>query len=278
VVKKNRDFVFNGQIYAGKGRLNLFGKNFFFHYDEFKLDLNEIDSVQFSVPIMPIKKDMYDNEILTEVKTVIEAVTGDLKIDDPSNKSGVRTDSFPGFPIFQSFEDSYAYYDKSSIYNGVYDRDRFSFHLQPFEIDSLDSYTGKGLWFAGTFESAGIFPTFDDTLRLQTDYSLGFTRKTPTDGFVIYGGKGKYHNDIYLSHKGLRGNGNFEYLTAKASADKIFFFPDSTNLYTQEFAITEVVAGIEFPSVINTETYVHFMPFQDRLEADKMHVGFSINY
>jgi hypothetical protein len=98
-------------------------------------------------------------------------------------------------------------------------------------------------------------------LRLQPDYSLGFTRKTPTDGFVIYGGKGKYHNDIYLSHKGLRGNGNFEYLTAKASADKIFFFPDSTNLYTQEFAITEVVAGIEFPSVINTETYVHFIRF-----------------
>ena len=31
VVKKNRDFIFNGQIYAGRGRLNLFGKNFFFH-------------------------------------------------------------------------------------------------------------------------------------------------------------------------------------------------------------------------------------------------------
>jgi hypothetical protein len=269
VVKKNRDFIFNGQIYAGKGRVNLFGKNFFFHYDEFKLDLNEIDSVQLSVPIMPIKKDMYGNEILTEVKTVIEAVTGDLRIDDPSNKSGVRTDSFPGFPIFQSFEDSYAYYDKSSIYNGVYDRDRFSFHLQPFEIDSLDSYTGKGLWFAGTFESAGIFPTFDDTLRLQTDYSLGFTRKTPTDGFAIYSGKGKYYNDIHLSHKGLKGSGNFEYLTAKASADEIFFFPDSTNLYTQAFAIAEVVSGIEFPSVINTETYAHFTPYKDRLEVNK---------
>ena len=58
VVKKNRDFIFNGQIYAGRGRLNLFGKNFFFHYDEFKVDLNEIDSVQLSVPILPIQKDM----------------------------------------------------------------------------------------------------------------------------------------------------------------------------------------------------------------------------
>ncbi len=269
VIKKNRDFIFNGQIYAGRGRLNLFGKNFFFHYDEFKVDLNEIDSVQLSVPIMPIQRDMYDNEKLTKVKTVIEAVTGDLRIDDPTNKSGLRKDSFPGFPIFRSFEDSYAYYDKDAIYDGVYDRDRFSFHLQPFEIDSLDNYTGKGLAFAGTFESAGIFPTFDDTLRLQEDYSLGFTRKTPADGFAIYGGKGKYHNDIHLSHKGLKGNGDFEYLTAIASAEEIFFFPDSTNLYTQNFAITEVVSGIEFPQVSNTETYAHFLPYQDKLEVDK---------
>jgi len=269
VIKKNRDFIFNGQIYAGRGRLNLFGKNFFFHYDEFKLDLNEIDSVQLSVPVMPIQKDLYGNELLTRVKTVIEAVTGDLRIDDPTNKSGLRKDSFPGFPIFSSFEDSYAYYDRKTIYDGIYDRDRFSFHLQPFEIDSLDNYTAKGLAFAGTFESAGIFPAFDDTLRLQEDYSLGFTRKTPNDGFAIYGGKGKYHNDIHLSHKGLKGNGDFEYLTAKASAEEIFFFPDSTNLYTQTFAINEVASGIEFPQVSNTETYAHFMPYQDKLEVDK---------
>ena len=269
VIKKNRDFIFNGQIYAGRGRLNLFGKNFFFHYDEFKVDLNEIDSVQLSVPVLPIQKDMYGNELLTKVKTVIEAVTGDLRIDDPTNKSGLRKDSFPGFPIFSSFEDSYAYYDRKAINDGVYDRDRFSFHLQPFEIDSLDNYTGKGLAFSGTFESAGIFPTFEDTLRLQEDYSLGFTRKTPNNGFDIYGGKGKYYNDIHLSHKGLKGSGDFEYLTSKASAEEIFFFPDSTNLYTQTFAINEVVSGIEFPQVSNTETYAHFMPYKDRLEIDK---------
>ena len=269
VVKKNRDFIFNGQIYAGRGRLNLFGKNFFFHYDEFKVDLNEIDSVQLSVPVLPIQKDMYGNELLTKVKTVIEAVTGDLRIDDPTNKSGLRKDSFPEFPIFSSFEDSYAYYDKKTINNGIYDRGRFSFHLQPFEIDSLDNYTGNGLAFAGTFESAGIFPTFNDTLRLQADYSLGFTRKTPNNGFEIYGGKAKYRNDIHLSHKGLKGSGDFEYLSARASAEEIFFFPDSTNLYTQTFIIDEVISGIEFPQVSNTETYAHFMPYKDRLEIDK---------
>jgi hypothetical protein len=73
IVKKNRDFVFNGQVYAGNGRLNLFGREFKFHYDDFKVDLNHIDSVQLSVPIQPIQKDMYGNEVLTPIKTVIEA-------------------------------------------------------------------------------------------------------------------------------------------------------------------------------------------------------------
>jgi hypothetical protein len=270
VVKKNRDFIFNGQVFAGNGRLNLFGREFLFHYDEFKVDLNHIDSVQLSVPIQPIRKDASGNEVLTPIKTVIEAVTGDLRIDDPTNKSGIRKDSFPEFPIFSSHYDSYAYYDKQSIFDGVYNRDRFSFHLQPFTIDSLDNYSGKGLLFAGTFESAGIFPVFNDTLRLQKDYSLGFNRSTPTEGFAIYGGKAKYSSDINLSHNGLKGSGDFEYLTSKANANEIFFFPDSTNLYTQLFSITEVATGIEFPEVKNNETYVHFEPYNDRLNIYKI--------
>ena len=70
---------------------------------------------------------MYGEAILTPVRTVIEAVTGDLRIDDPTNKSGIRKDSFPQFPIFNSFYDSYAYYDRPSIFNGVYKRDKFSY-------------------------------------------------------------------------------------------------------------------------------------------------------
>ena len=62
VVKKNRDFLFDGQIFAGGGRLNLYGKNLHFFYDEFKVDLKNIDSVQLSVPIEPITKDKNNND------------------------------------------------------------------------------------------------------------------------------------------------------------------------------------------------------------------------
>ena len=269
IVKKDRDFVFNGQIYAGKGRMNVFGKDFVFNYKEFKIDLNNIDSIQFSVPLYPYVEDLQGNKLLTPIKTVIESVRGDLRIDDPTNKSGIRKDSFPEFPIFRSFDNSFAYYDDNSLYNGVYDRDRFSFHLDPFEIDSVDNYTGKGLWFSGTFESADIFPVFDDTLRLQKDYSLGFKRKTPLNGFDIYKGKAKYYDDIQLSFDGLKGNGKFEYLSSSSIANDIIFFPDSTNLNTQIFNIDEVASGIEFPNVKNTETYMHFEAYNDKLNIYK---------
>ena len=276
VIKKNRDFIFDGQVFAGDGRLNLFGKDFLFHYDDFKVDLNYIDSMQLSVPVHPLRKDIYDRDILTPIKTIIEAVTGDLRIDHPTNKSGIRIDSFPEFPIFSSYNPSYAYYDRKSIHDGVYKRSSCFFHLQPFEIDSINNYTAKGLWFAGVFESSGIFPAFNDTLRIQKDYSLGFNRKTPEKGFEIYGGKGKYYNNISLSHDGIKGNGDFEYLTSKASASDIFFFPDSTNLYTQLFVISEVLDGVEFPDVNNTKTYAHFEPYNDRLYINKISDNFNL--
>ncbi|MBC8265882.1 MAG: hypothetical protein H8E84_02855 [Flavobacteriales bacterium] len=276
VIKQNRDFVFSGKISTGNGRFNLFGEDFYFHYDSFWVDLKRIDSLQLSVPLFPVERDMYGDEILTKIKTVIEAVTGDLQIDHPTNKSGLRKDSFPGYPIFKSYEDSYAYYDKKSIYNGVYNKDRVSFHLQPFSIDSLENFTGKGLWFAGTFQSAGIFPVFDDTLRLQEDYSLGFKRETPDDGFDVYGGKAKYYNEIQLSNKGIKGSGKLEYLSSTSIANNILFFPDSTNLHTEQFNLLAVKEGIEFPEANNTKTYVHFMPYKEVMNIYKKQEEFSM--
>jgi hypothetical protein len=75
---------------------------------------------------------------------------------------------------------------------------------------------------------------------LQKDYSLGFDRVTPDQGFEIYGGKAHYFNDIHLSHEGLKGKGIFEYLTSVSNSDEIYFFPDSTALFTKEFTLNKV--------------------------------------
>ena len=103
--------------------------------------------------------------------------------------------------------------------------------------------------FPGTFESADIFPVFPDTLTMMDDYSLGFERETPVDGFPLYGGKAKYNNKIYLSNEGLKGDGKLEYLTSITKSNEIYFFPDSISfLFTQEFVLNKVTDGIEFPS------------------------------
>ncbi|MAO72438.1 MAG: hypothetical protein CMD02_08045 [Flavobacteriales bacterium] len=274
-VKKNRDFDFSGRISAGRGRFVLYGKDFNFKYDDFKIDLNKIDSVQLAVPIIPIQRDDYGNEKLVRIKTVIQAVTGDLKIDDPNNKSGLKKDSFPEYPIFKSFDDSYVYYDKPSTFGGVYNREKFSFHLDTFEIDSLESFAGKGLRFPGTFESADIFPVFPDTLTMMDDYSLGFIRETPVQGFPLYGGKAKYNNKIYLSNEGLKGDGVLEYLTSSTKSNEIYFFPDSIALFTQEFVLNKVNEGIEFPQVENSETFGLYEPYNERYRVHKLKSDFN---
>ena len=253
----------------------LYGQDFNFKYDEFKIDLKQIDSVQLDVPIMPIQRDNYGNEKLVRIKTVIQAVTGDLRIDEPSNKSGLRKDSFPEYPIFKSFDDSYAYYDRPSTYGGVYKRETFSFHLDTFEIDSLENFDGKGLRFPGTFESANIFPIFQDTLTMMDDYSLGFKTKTPEEGYPLYGGKATYNNKIYLSNEGLTGDGEFDYLTSKTKSNEIFFFPDSTALFSQEFILNEVEQGIEFPQVSNGEIFGLYKPYMERYKVNKVITSFN---
>ena len=111
ILQKNRNFIFDGQVLAGQGRLNLYGSNFSFNYNNFKLNFDQIDSIQFSVPMDSKVKDIYGNDILTPIKTLIQAGSGELLIDDPTNKSGIREDSFPQFPKFRSFDNSYVYYD-----------------------------------------------------------------------------------------------------------------------------------------------------------------------
>ena len=92
-----------------------------------KLTLNKIDSLQISVPIVPIERDDYGNEKLVKIKTVIQSVSGNLRIDEPTNKSGLRKDSFPQYPIFKSFDNSYIYYDRPTTFGGVYNRKKFLF-------------------------------------------------------------------------------------------------------------------------------------------------------
>lgn len=257
VVHKNRDFDFAGRIMAG--RFEFFGKKFDFVYDKFKLNLNNVDSLRLRVD--GIEKDEFGKTQLVRVKTVIENVIGDILIDHPYNKSGRQ--SLAQYPIFNSVQNSYAYYQRGSILNNVYKRDNFYFQLDPYVVDSLDNFTNKGLFFQGTFVSAGILPDLREELRLQEDYSLGFKRTTPEEGMPIYSGKGTFINKLQLSHKGLRGDGKINYITATAVSDDFIFFPDSVNAFCRNLTVKASQEGnVEFPDVAAADVRLHWEPYK----------------
>ena len=133
-LKKNRDFTFAGRVKAG--RFDFFGKQFSFDYHNFKINLDNVDSLRLRVESDdPSEVDEFGNRKLVAVRSVVENITGDLLIDQFGNKSGLK--DFPQYPIFNSKKDSYVYYDRPFIQEGVYTRDDFYFHLDPFTIDSL---------------------------------------------------------------------------------------------------------------------------------------------
>lgn len=256
-VKKNRDFNFAGVVNAG--RFQFFGKEFSFEYDKFKINLTNVDSLR--IRIQSNERDKDGNIVMTWVKTVIENINGDLLIDNFNNKSG-RV-NYPQYPIFNSKKDSYAYWDKGSIFGGVYSRDKVFFHLNPFTIDSLDNFTNDALAFTGDFQSGGIFPDFAETLRLQEDNSLGFKTFTPVDGYPMYGNKGKYVAEIKLSNQGLRGDGTLEYVTSTTVSKDFIFFPDSTNTRCETFTNKNQGGSLQFPKAIADSAFVHWRPYRD---------------
>ena len=94
-----------------------------------------------------------------------------------------------------------------------------------------------------------IFPYFEHNVNVQSDNSLGFKYLTPEDGFILYGGKGNYNKQISLNNSGLRGNGDFTYLTSSTLAEDIIFHPDSLMTNANEFKIQQKDIGMEYPMV-----------------------------
>lgn len=270
ILKKNRDFDFKGIV--GAGKFEFYGKDFSFNYEKNKVDLKNVDSLRIYVEPFP-SDELFGSGKFKKVETMIENINGELAIDHPNSHSGRL--SKPEFPIFKSFKDSYAFYNKRNIQRGVYNKDKFYFKLDPFTIDSLDNFTNKALKFDGIFVSSDIFPEFKEALTLQKDYSLGFLRKTPEGGFTIYQGKAKFENEIKLSNKGLRGDGTIEFGPSLSKSTDFTYFPDSMIGIAQAFDVKETETTDEFPQVHGTDVKIRWQPYKDLMQVNDIKERFS---
>ncbi|MEO8086365.1 MAG: hypothetical protein ABI763_06080 [Bacteroidota bacterium] len=259
-IQKNRDFTFGGRVKAS--RFDFYGKDFAFDYQNFKVNLNNVDSLRLKVEDDNSEVDEFGNKKLVYVRSVLENITGDLLIDFQGNKSGLKP--YPQYPIFNSKKDSYVFYDRPYIQEGVYGKENFYFHLDPFTIDSLDNFSKAGLKFGGEFVSAGIFADFRDSLSLQPDLSLGLIRYTADNGWPAYGGKGTFTDKLSLSNDGLIGSGKIDYITSTSHSDRYIFLPDSMNADAKDFVNKKTIyANVEFPDVKAHDVYLHWMPKKD---------------
>lgn len=269
LLKKGRTFAFSGMVSAGKFEFH--GKEFTYNYDDNKIDLKNVDSLR--IYVASFEPDINGNYYYKKVETVIQNINGELMVDGKTNHAGYKL--APQFPIFKSFKESYAYYDKRSIQRGAYNKDKFYFKLDPYTIDSVDNFRNESLIFDGEFVSAGIFPTFREKLSLQKDYSLGFIRKTPPGGFQVYGGKAKFENEIRLSNKGLGADGDVSFGPSLTHSDNFIFYPDSMNGIAQNFDVKETESPDEFPQAHGENVYIHWMPYKDLMQASDKATPFS---
>ncbi len=267
VVKENRDFSMSGRLIAGNGgRFRINCESIDFDYDDFRMEFKDASTEIW----IPNNKGIYDekgNLALERLESEITIANGELLVDTNINKSGIWKEDYPEYPIIRSYDNSKVYYDKKEIFSGVYKRDNFFFEVDPFVIDSLDIYTRESLSFPGEFYSADILPNFRQELRVQDDNSLGFVIQIPEDGFPLYVDKGFFHtgNRVSLDKSGLRGAGQFDYLTSVTQSEEYIFFPDSMNTHAQSFNLTRTVNEAEFPAVSGETIYEHWEPYNEVL-------------
>ena len=253
-VGRNRALHFSGRVECNKFILQVTDADY--DYGRHRFELPQVDRMEFYVPDF----DNPDYEQL--VRTPLAGLTGSLEVDKPDNHSGLKKNK--EYPIFNSNENCYVYYDRKAIQGGQYRRTSFYYTIRPFSLPSLADFKVDSLQFGGVLTSAGIFPELDEPLKVQRDYFLGFRMQTPKGGLPAYGGRGTYHNELRLDAGGLHGPGHIDYLASHASSRNVLFLPDSALAVTDTFVVRE---GGSFPDVKGGRTAMHWLPYLDSMDV-----------
>lgn len=280
---KNRDIKFNGTIDAGNFQIS--GKGFTLQYQDFLIDLEHIDSINFYVT----EKNAKGQEVRRKINnsmvgadsthsaaagvTNVTQKSGTLYISKANNKSG--KEKVPNYPRLDASGGGVIYFDRPEVLGGVYDRSMF-FVAPPFKLDSLNDADPAAINFDGTFVSSGMFPSFEEKLHTQPDKSLGFTHTIPKDGYQLYKGEGKMYGFLDMNNRGLRGAGHIDYLAAHISSDDFIYYPDSVVARGTYSTIRESQFGdVNFPDASLTDFEMKWLPKKDRMMLKNRKAPFS---
>jgi len=259
LVKQNRDFEFNGLVKAGP--LKMYGKNFNFSYDDFKIDMGMVDSLQNYIPSDDTGQFARRNAIFLE--NIVKNTTANLLIDDPSNKSGNQY--LEQYPIFNSYDSSYVFYEKADIQNGAYKKDKFFIKVDPFTIDNINKLSQQDIQFLGEFESGGIVPSFRETLIVNDDNSIGFAHAIKKDGVSVYN-KANFTDSLFLNNDGLWGKGTFTEEKTKITSDHFVFLPDRAKGKASSYTLMAQSTPYSHPDISGKNIWVEWQTNEDQFK------------
>ncbi|XOV92518.1 MAG: hypothetical protein ACFHWX_20220 [Bacteroidota bacterium] len=259
-ILKGRDLRFNGMIAAGDFQYK--GKDFNFVYDEFLIQMPNIDSIRIDIPVPDSLKAEGGPE-KSGLSNHLNETSGTLYIDKPENKSGVIENN--SYPYLLTDGESVVYFDGPEVLNGAYDKS-VKFVVPPFEMDSTERKDGGTITFEGKFNSGGIFPTFDETLHIMPDQSLGFEHQIPAEGYNLYGTEAKTYEKITLSNKGIRGGGKIDFITSTIYSDDFIYYPDSVKSFGSGGQISPgTVDGASYPEAVLGPFQMDWLPRKDSM-------------
>lgn len=257
VLGKNRDITFDGVVAAGL--FTIYGHNFNFSYDTFKIRLQKIDSIKIAVETAD--RDQYGNPLIREVDNLIQLGTAELYIDRPDNKSGLR--SLKQYPIINAVTYSYIFYDRIPGLEGIYPQKDFYFRVDPFTYENIDHYSNEDLKLEGEFYGGNILKPRRQFMTIQENNSLGFNMIVPEEGIDVYGDKGLMYDNLNMSNKGLIGKGLLKHLSSETRSEEFRFFPDSMIAHASEFKINQDPNGI-FPVLKSRDVEIKWLVREDQ--------------
>jgi len=258
-VGRNRNMKFDGIVEAGL--FTIYGHNFSFSYDTFKINLANIDSIR--IAIETDQKDQYGNPMTQAMDNLLELTNADLFIDDPGNKSGLK--NLTQYPMVGVKKDSYIFYDQIPGLENIYPRDKFYFRIFPFVYENIDHFKLETIDLPGEFIGGNIIKPMQERLVVKDSSLLGFDMNIPPEGLEIYGGKGRLYDSISMGSKGLRGKGRIDHLTSRIVSDEFRFFPDSLTAQATTFTLIEDTTG-RFPVLTSNNIGIKWLTEKDEMQ------------
>ncbi len=242
-------YMERGEITVGNFRF--FGRNFFLSYDDFSLEIPEIEKILFAIKDTTESKQGEEHEYGGE----ISFGAGNMKINDNLNKSGRKhgkikgtNENYESYPKLNIPEGGQVFFATDFRQRLSYDSTRVYFQIDEINMDSLNT---KIPVFPGKFIS-NIFPEFKEKLvpMRAPDLTMGFVHTPPSSGYPLYpdnpevkGAKIKFARPLIMNRDGLFSGGEINYLTTTLNAPEYFFMPDSVVSDNIEFVVKSGKVG-----------------------------------